>query len=84
MWRRSAFRVPSLMGMRLSRGLKIGAVQKGEGVVQVEWLDQERGRSRFHSAWLRDNCRCAVCVDPASGQKLLSRKELLHVLPSQV
>lgn len=26
--------------------------------------------SRFHLLWLRDNCDCAACRDPATGQKL--------------
>ena len=25
---------------------------------------------RFPAVWLRDNCPCAECVDPGSGQKL--------------
>ncbi len=24
----------------------------------------------FHPAWLRDNCQCSLCRDPASGQRL--------------
>ena len=33
----------------------------------VQW-----GRpSRFHAIWLRDNCRCAVCGDPAIGRRAL-------------
>ena len=27
-------------------------------------------RLRFPAVWLRDNCPCAECQDPGSGQKL--------------
>jgi hypothetical protein len=28
------------------------------------------GGHLYSSSWLRDHCKCAVCVDPASKQKL--------------
>jgi gamma-butyrobetaine dioxygenase len=28
--------------------------------------------SRYHAVWLRDNCPCAACALPGSGQKLFS------------
>jgi gamma-butyrobetaine dioxygenase len=31
---------------------------------------------RFPAVWLRDNCPCAECVDPGSGQKLTDITEL--------
>jgi gamma-butyrobetaine dioxygenase len=31
---------------------------------------------RFPAVWLRDNCPCAECLDPASGQKLRDITEL--------
>jgi gamma-butyrobetaine dioxygenase len=31
---------------------------------------------RFPAVWLRDNCPCAECLDPASGQKLKDITEL--------
>jgi gamma-butyrobetaine dioxygenase len=31
---------------------------------------------RFPAVWLRDNCPCAECLDPASGQKLKAITEL--------
>ena len=33
-----------------------------EGVVRILWSDGRR--SRFHLAWLRDNCPCAICSHP--------------------
>jgi gamma-butyrobetaine dioxygenase len=34
---------------------------------------------RFPAAWLRDNCPCAECLDPATGQKL---KSVLDIPPN--
>ncbi len=31
---------------------------------------------RFPAVWLRDNCPCAECLDPVSGQKLKDITEL--------
>ena len=31
---------------------------------------------RFPAVWLRDNCPCADCLDPVSGQKLKDITEL--------
>ena len=31
---------------------------------------------RFPAVWLRDNCPCAGCLDPVSGQKLQDITEL--------
>src|SRR5579859_6695996 len=35
---------------------------------------------RFPAVWLRDNCPCAECLDPVSGQKLTDITELPAVL----
>src|SRR5271170_3029347 len=33
-------------------------------------LDADGNMLRFPAVWLRDNCPCAECLDPGSGQKL--------------
>jgi gamma-butyrobetaine dioxygenase len=33
-------------------------------------LDADGNMLRFPAVWLRDNCLCAECLDPGSGQKL--------------
>lgn len=40
-----------------------------EGMIELYWSDNKR--SRFHSIWLRDNCRCEQCGDPAIGFRSL-------------
>lgn len=40
-----------------------------DGQVELAWRDG--GRSRFHPLWLRDNCRCDACGDPAIGYRRL-------------
>ena len=35
---------------------------------------------RFPAVWLRDNCPCAECLDPVSGQKLTDITELPAVV----
>ena len=39
-------------------------------------LGADRHVLRFPAVWLRDNCPCAECLDPASGQKLKDITEL--------
>src|SRR5580704_6553879 len=39
-------------------------------------LGSDRNMLRFPAVWLRDNCPCAECLDPASGQKLKDITEL--------
>ncbi|MEM7293632.1 MAG: gamma-butyrobetaine hydroxylase-like domain-containing protein, partial [Pseudomonadota bacterium] len=34
--------------------------------VEVEW--DNAATSSFHAVWLRDNCRCDRCGDPAIGR----------------
>lgn len=40
-----------------------------DGQVELTWRDG--GRNRFHPLWLRDNCRCDECGDPAIGYRRL-------------
>ena len=46
-------------------------------LIEVLWKD---GQSRhFHNIWLRDNCRCEHCGDPAIGRRVLRLTDLdLH------
>ena len=39
------------------------------GLVELCWSDTVR--SVFHPIWLRDNCRCEYCGDPATGYRNL-------------
>jgi len=39
------------------------------GLVELTWQDGFQGR--FHALWLRDNCRCTDCGDPAVGYRAL-------------
>ncbi len=39
-------------------------------------LDADGNMLRFPAVWLRDNCPCAECLDPGSGQKLTDVTEL--------
>src|SRR3984957_14050211 len=39
-------------------------------------LDADGDTLRFPAVWLRDNCPCAECMDPGSGQKLNDITEL--------
>lgn len=38
------------------------------------WLES----SKFHYAWLRDNCQCQQCLHPSSRQKLHSSADIPH------
>src|SRR5579859_837905 len=48
----------------------------------AEYLELEANGHmlRFPAVWLRDNCPCAECLDPVSGQKLTDITELPAVL----
>jgi len=39
------------------------------GLVEITWNDSSR--SVYHPIWLRDNCRCESCGDPAIGYRNL-------------
>jgi len=43
-------------------------------LVEVRWSDGKR--SEFHPIWLRDNCRCEDCGDPAIGYRKLRLTDL--------
>jgi len=47
----------------------ITAASLADGQLELHWHDG--ARSRFHPFWLRDNCRCDACGDPAIGYRAL-------------
>lgn len=40
-----------------------------DGLIELSWSDGFN--SHYHPLWLRDNCRCADCGDPATGYRKL-------------
>jgi gamma-butyrobetaine dioxygenase len=40
-----------------------------DAMIELGWSDD--GRNRYHPIWLRDNCRCELCGDPAIGYRSL-------------
>lgn len=40
-----------------------------DGLLQLRWSDANS--SSYHPIWLRDNCRCETCGDPAIGRRNL-------------
>ena len=52
-----------------SQQTQISEVRSENGLVVVCWDDNQT--SRFHPIWLRDNCRCDICGDPAIGYRSL-------------
>ncbi|MXZ81033.1 MAG: DUF971 domain-containing protein [Gammaproteobacteria bacterium] len=44
-------------------------VKNEESTLAVDWSDG--ATSRFHSVWLRDNCRCEACGEPSIGRRTL-------------
>ena len=45
----------------------IASVQQDSQKLTIDWDNQQQ--SIFHYIWLRDNCRCPACGDPALGKK---------------
>jgi gamma-butyrobetaine dioxygenase len=50
---------------------------EGEPVLELTVGDRSL---RFPAVWLRDNCACAECMDPGSGQKLKDITEIPNAL----
>ena len=45
-----------------------------DGMIELNWSDNSL--NRFHPIWLRDNCRCTECGDPAIGYRSLRLSSL--------
>jgi alpha-ketoglutarate-dependent taurine dioxygenase/DUF971 family protein len=59
---------------------QLESVAMRNGVIDLQWSDNSH--SRFHPIWLRDNCRCAECGEPAIGYRSLQLTSLeLNLLP---
>jgi alpha-ketoglutarate-dependent taurine dioxygenase len=52
-----------------SKQLLISSASFDNGLVRLGWDDDSS--SLFHPIWLRDNCRCTECGDPAIGYRNL-------------
>jgi gamma-butyrobetaine hydroxylase len=51
--------------------------------ITLAWSDGKRGEFPF--AWLRDNCACALCRHPGSGQRLLEPSAIpLDIRPREL
>lgn len=71
--------------MQMSSALEDRLVKLGQAAsgLTVTWQDQTQ--STFHHIWLRDNCRCADCGDPATGRRNLRLTDIaLDVAPVEV
>src|ERR1051326_29622 len=56
-----------------SRNSEMGLTSQNEDYLE---LVADGHMLRFPAVWLRDNCPCAECLDPVSGQKLKDITEL--------
>jgi gamma-butyrobetaine dioxygenase len=52
-----------------SEARELQSAEISAGLVELCWKDNSR--NRFHPIWLRDNCRCDDCGDPAIGYRSL-------------
>ncbi len=48
---------------------QLNAANIDNGLIRLDWSDTTS--SIFHPIWLRDNCRCESCGDPAIGYRNL-------------
>jgi gamma-butyrobetaine dioxygenase len=48
---------------------RLASAAMRDAVIELEWRDKRH--DRFHPIWLRDNCRCAECGNPAIGYRSL-------------
>src|SRR5580658_4812114 len=55
------------------RGLETSLTRQDDGILEFEATGY---MLRFPAVWLRDNCPCAECLDPGTGQKLNDITEL--------
>ena len=52
-----------------SKQIQISSASYESGLIRLGW--DNGSNSEFHSIWLRDNCRCPTCGDPAIGYRNL-------------
>lgn len=52
-----------------SRCSALARLARNRDALEIAWNDD--ARSTFHNIWLRDNCRCADCGEPAIGRRNL-------------
>ena len=52
----------------------LASVRQDSGLIELRWQDDRS--SHFHPIWLRDNCRCDLCGDPAIGYRELRLTDL--------
>jgi gamma-butyrobetaine dioxygenase len=66
------------MGLRTpnmnSETIQLESTAIRNGAIELEWSD--KSHNRFHPIWLRDNCRCVECGDPAIGYRSLQLTSL--------
>lgn len=53
---------------------RLVSLEQNASSLDVTWDDE--ARSTFHYIWLRDNCRCEACGDPATGRRNLRLTDL--------
>ena len=59
---------------------QLESVAMRNGAIDLQWSD--KSHSRFHPIWLRDNCRCSECGEPAIGYRSLYLTSLdLNLVP---
>ncbi len=59
---------------------QLNAATIDNGLIRLDWSDSTS--SIFHPIWLRDNCRCESCGDPAIGYRNLRLTSLdLDIMP---
>ena len=58
----------------MAEQIDIVAANLADGMIEVDWSDQSQ--HAYHPIWLRDNCRCEDCGDPAIGRRQLRLSEL--------
>ena len=52
----------------------IASLERAPDRLRLTWPDG--GHDDFHHVWLRDNCRCETCRDPAAGERLFDTVSL--------
>ena len=77
----------SVQAFNASHSVLLVKCEVEDQVVHIEWQDsaqQQICNLTFDWAWLRDNCRCVLCADPFSHQRLITGGEPLDAVPLSV